>query len=76
MVISDADLSDISIDYLTSLSGIHLQPFIIQNEWQPSNNEAWKIHNYLGNTPDQLVKDLEQHIVEGGNLLFVCQPKN
>ncbi len=71
VVISDADLSDISIDYLTSLSGIHLQPFIIQNEWQPSNNEAWKIHNYLGNTPDQLVKDLEQHIAEGGKP-FVC----
>jgi len=71
VVVSDADLSDTSIDYLTCLSGVHLQPFVIQNEWQPSPNEAWTIYNYLGNTPDQLVKDLEQHIAEGGKP-FVC----
>ncbi|CAD5976877.1 putative protein SYNPCC7002_B0001 [Planktothrix tepida] len=71
VVISDADLSDTSIDYLTALSGIHLQPFVIQNQWQPSPDEAWTIYNYLGNTPDQLVKDLEQHIAEGGKP-FVC----
>lgn len=71
VVACDADLSDISIDYLTALSGVHLQPFIIQNDWQPSPDEAWKVYNYLGKTPDQLVKDLEQHIAEGGKP-FVC----
>jgi hypothetical protein len=71
VVACDADLSDTSIDYLTALSGVHLQPFIIQNDWQPSPDEAWKVYNYLGKTPDQLVKDLEQHIAEGGKP-FVC----
>lgn len=69
--VADADLSDISIDYLTSLSGVPLQPFIIQNEWKPSPSESWTVHSYTEKTPERLVKDLERHIREGGKP-FVC----
>ncbi len=71
VAVADADLSDTSLDYLTTLSGVNLQPFIIQNDWKPKPEEAWTIYNYLSNTPDQLVKDLEQHIADGGKP-FVC----
>ncbi len=69
--VADADLSDVSIDYLVSLAGVPLQPFIIQNDWKPTESESWQVHNYTENTPQRLVQDLERHIREGGKP-FVC----
>ncbi|MDJ0636708.1 MAG: DUF3854 domain-containing protein [Xenococcaceae cyanobacterium MO_188.B29] len=69
--LADADLSDIAIDYLISLSGINLQPYIIQNNWKPEREIAWQVYNYPESTPKRLVKRLEKHIKEGGKP-FVC----
>jgi hypothetical protein len=69
--IADADLSDISIDYLVSLAGIHPQLFIIENDWKPGLDESWLVHSYPDSTPASLVRDLERHIREGGKP-FVC----
>ncbi|MGB3536314.1 MAG: plasmid replication protein, CyRepA1 family [Microcoleaceae cyanobacterium] len=71
VIVADADLSDTSIDYLQTLAHTKQNPFIIKNNWKPSPKEAWNIYNYQGNTPKQLVKDLEQHIAEGGKP-FIC----
>jgi hypothetical protein len=71
VLIADADLSDISLDYLTSIATIKLEIFLINNEWKPSYNQAWRVYNYSDNTPQQLVKDLVKHIKEGGKP-FVC----
>lgn len=69
--VADADLSDVSLDYLISLSGVPLQPFIIHNDWKPEGSESWQVHNYTESTPEGLLKDLERHIQEGGKP-FVC----
>ena len=69
--IADADLSDIALDYLISLSGINIEPYIVQNSWQGDRNSAWQIYNYSGNTPKKLVGDLEKHIEQGGKP-FIC----
>ncbi|MDJ0553645.1 MAG: DUF3854 domain-containing protein [Microcoleaceae cyanobacterium MO_207.B10] len=69
--IADADLSDISIDYLAALAGIKLEPFIIQNDWLPGEKEAWQIFNYPETTPKKLIADLHKHIREGGKPM-VC----
>ena len=69
--VADADLSDVSIDYLVSLSGVPHQPFIIQNDWKPTASESWQVHHYTQSTPERLVQDLERHIKEGGKP-FVC----
>lgn len=69
--IADADLSDISLDYLISLTGINLKPFIINNTWKPTNKESWTVYNYPETTPKRLVKDLVQHIQQGGKP-FIC----
>ncbi len=69
--IADADLSDISLDYLISLSGIDLQPYIIQHDWKPNTESSWQVYNYSGKTPKKLVADLEKHIQQGGKP-FVC----
>ncbi len=69
--VADADLSDIAIAYLISLSGISWQPYIIENQWKPDNESAWSVYNYEGKSPNKLVKDLESHIRQGGKPL-VC----
>ncbi len=71
VVVADADLSDISLDYLIALSGIPLNPFIIQNQWKPQEKEAWTVYHYPENDPKRLVKNLVKHIKEGGKP-FVC----
>ena len=69
--LADADLSDITIDYLIALAGINLEPYIIQNDWQPDSSLAWQVYNYEGKTPKKLVRDLEKHIQQGGKP-FIC----
>jgi hypothetical protein len=71
VLIADADLSDIGIDYIRDLSGIAIEPYIIHNEWQSDSQAAWEIYNYNDTTPKKLVKDLEKHIKQGGKPL-VC----
>ncbi|MEA5536718.1 plasmid replication protein, CyRepA1 family [Crocosphaera sp. XPORK-15E] len=71
LVIADADLSDISLDYLMTLSGINLQPFIVKNHWKPKPTEAWEAYNYPETTPKRFLKDLVEHIRQGGKP-FVC----
>lgn len=69
--IADADLSDIAVDYLISLSGIEIQPYIVQNWWQSDRHSAWQVYNYTGKTPKKLVSNLETHLQQGGKPL-VC----
>ncbi len=69
--VADADLSDVSIDYLVSLAGVPLQPFVIQNDWKPGTGESWQVQHYTQSTPQRLVQDLERHIKEGGKP-FIC----
>ncbi len=64
--IADADLSDISIDYLIALGEIALQPYLIENTWQPDTDNAYPIFYYPENTPKRLVKDLVREIEKGG----------
>jgi len=71
VLVADADLSDISLEYLTSLAAIKLENFLISNDWKPNYKEAWRVYNYSDNTPQQLVNDLVKHIKEGGKP-FVC----
>jgi hypothetical protein len=69
--VADADLSDISLDYLLALGGISHAPYIIRNDWRPGEKESWSVFNYEENSPKRLIKDLEKHIREGGKP-FVC----
>ena len=69
--VADADLSNTALEYLMSLAGVRLEPFVIQNDWKPSLDESCQVYSYPESTPKRLVKDLERHIREGGKP-FVC----
>ena len=71
VILSDADLSDLAIDYVRSLSGHHCTPWVLVNGWKPGADDRWRIHNYGGKNPSQLVQALIDHIAAGGRP-FVC----
>jgi hypothetical protein len=70
--LADADLSDVAIDYIRSLAGFYVEPFVIVNDWQPPQQHRWTIHNYEDNNPARLVKDLVNHIEAGGKPFISC----
>ncbi len=71
VIVCDADLSDVSLDYLIALMGIKIKPFIVTNNWKPEDEQAWQVYNYSETTPKEWLKDLVQHIQQGGKP-FIC----
>ena len=70
--LADADLSDVSIDYIRGLAGFHVEPFVVVNDWQPTEEERWTVHNYEDTNPARLVSDLVNHIQAGGRPFISC----
>jgi hypothetical protein len=68
--LSDADLSDLSINYVKSLVGIPIEPWVVVNEYQ-APEQSWDVFTYLGNNPKELVASLIENINSGG-VPFVC----
>jgi hypothetical protein len=70
--LADADLSDVSLDYIRGLAGFHVEPFVVVNDWQPPIEQRWTIHNYEDKNPARLVRDLTCHIEAGGRPFISC----
>jgi hypothetical protein len=70
--LADADLSDVSIDYIRSLAGFYVEPFVVVNDWQPPEEQRWTIHNYEDKNSARLVRDLLSHIEAGGRPFISC----
>jgi hypothetical protein len=76
--LQDADLSDISINFVRELSAMDIKPWIAVNHWQPS--EPWQIKFYdtqhvKGGTKDDpsgLLKDSVDHVTNGGKIWVSC----
>jgi hypothetical protein len=73
-VLQDADLSDISIDFVRDFSGVDVKPWVAVNHWQPS--EPWKVKFYdtqyvkggAKDDPSGLLKDSVDHVTNGGKV--------
>ena len=70
VILSDANLSNVSIDYVKALAGFPVEPFVIVNDWKPEDG-GWMCHQYGGKNPSELWASLEKDIEEGGKP-FVC----
>jgi hypothetical protein len=70
--LADADLSDLAIDYVCSLAGFHVEPFVVVNDYLPTENERWNVHLYNGKDPSQLVAALVEEIRRGGTPFVYC----
>ncbi len=69
--VADADLSDVSLDYLIALSEIDLSPYVIVNRWLPKPEQTYPVYYYQENTPKRILKDLTKELENGGKA-FVC----
>ncbi|HAX77887.1 MAG TPA: DNA primase [Cyanobacteria bacterium UBA11372] len=62
-IAQDADLSDISLDYLKGLAEIELEPWVAINNWKPEN--GWDVTFYDSPNPTLLINQLEQDLIAG-----------
>ncbi|MBD1903780.1 DUF3854 domain-containing protein [Trichocoleus sp. DQ-A3] len=69
VILSDADLSDVSIDYVRELAGVNVDPWIVENTFKP---EGWNVFHYADKTAASLVEALKNDISEGGRPFVYC----
>ena len=63
VIAQDADLSDLSLDYLKGLAGIELTPWVAVNEWKPES--GWDVTFYDSPNPTLLIHQLEIDLIAG-----------
>ena len=63
VIAQDADLSDISLEYLQGLSGIKITPWILENQWKPQI--GWDVTFYDSPNPTPLIQQLEVDLMAG-----------
>jgi hypothetical protein len=61
--IADADLNDISIDFIKELLGIDIAPWIVENQYQ--FQQPWNVYCFGDKSPASLVKMLEEKLKAG-----------
>ena len=70
VILSDADLSDISIDYIQKLGEADdITPWIIENTYK---SKGWQVFNYEDTSPAAMVATLEEHVQQGGKPFVIC----
>ncbi|WP_088893155.1 plasmid replication protein, CyRepA1 family [Leptolyngbya ohadii] len=69
IILADADVSDLSIEFIWGLLEQKIQPWIAVNEWQP--NEPWTIHNYTHKSPEQWFAALTRHLETAEGATYV-----
>ncbi|MBW4612682.1 MAG: DUF3854 domain-containing protein [Desmonostoc vinosum HA7617-LM4] len=63
IIAQDADLSDVSLEYLQGLAGIKLTPWVVVNEWKPQ--QGWDVTFYDSPNPTPLIHQLELDLLAG-----------
>ena len=63
VIAQDADLSDISLEYLQGLSDIKLTPWVLINQWKP--HKGWDVTFYDSPNPTPLIHQLELDLIAG-----------
>lgn len=68
VIAMDADLSDVSMGYLSRLMG-GADAYLVENEF--TFDQPWNVYRYGGDDPSELFASLVKHIEDGGKP-FVC----
>jgi hypothetical protein len=63
VIAQDADLSDLSLDYLKGLAGIPIEPWVVVNEWKPLT--GWDVTFYDLPNPTLLIHSLQLDLSAG-----------
>jgi hypothetical protein len=73
VIAQDADLSDLSIDYLQGLAEFEIKPWIAVNRWRPS--VGWQVIGYDTPNPAPLLVRLEQVLQTGAVFIALGSQK-
>ncbi|MBE9178647.1 DUF3854 domain-containing protein [Oculatella sp. LEGE 06141] len=71
VILSDADLSDLSIEFVQKHTEIRTAPYLIVNHWRPGSEQSWEIYHYSQTEPTEWYNSLVGAIAQGGHH-FVC----
>lgn len=63
VIAQDADLSDVSLEYLQGLAGFKLTPWVVVNQWKP--HRGWDVTFYDSPNPTPLIHQLELDLLAG-----------
>ncbi len=63
IIATDADLSDLSIDYLKQLANTEIEPWIVVNNWKAEH--GWDVQFYDNPNPTALIHQLELDLRDG-----------
>ena len=63
VIAQDADLSDLSLDYMKGLAETQLDPWLVVNRWKPET--GCDINFYNTPNPTTLIQQLEQDLIAG-----------
>ncbi|MBW4683753.1 MAG: DUF3854 domain-containing protein [Komarekiella atlantica HA4396-MV6] len=63
IIAQDADLSDVSLEYLQGLAGIKVMPWVVVNQWKPQ--QGWDVTFYDSPNPTPLIHQLELDLLAG-----------
>ncbi len=72
IILSDADLSNQSLEFVWGMIEQRLPAHLILNRWQPES-EAWQVFHYGQRKPDQWLAGLCAEIESGGKPFIVTQ---
>lgn len=68
IIVADADLNDIAVDFIEGLLGFSPQRFILVNEYR--FNEPWTIYRFGGKNPAGMIAELEKRLQAGEKALL------
>lgn len=63
VIAQDADLSNVSVDYLQGLAETPVEPWVVVNDWQPE--QPWSVHYYDTKNPAPLITQMGQVLNTG-----------
>lgn len=73
IIAQDADLSDVSIDYLKGLVDESIDPWIVVNDWKPET--GWAVSFYDTKNPAPLLSQVSEFIQKGAVYIAVDSQK-
>jgi hypothetical protein len=73
IIAQDADLSDVSIDYLKGLVELPIEPWVVVNQWKPET--GWAVTFYDTKNPAALVARMETFILQGAVFIALDSQK-
>lgn len=73
IIAQDADLSDVSIDYLKGLVDTPIEPWIVINQWKPET--GWNVSFFDTKNPAPLVAQMNRFIEQGAIFIALDSQK-